>query len=569
MSFPPEDEELFLPLHIAVSNKDLTGLKTLLEESQDSINLRDPWNYTPLQIAVQQNDLPAVQLLLSCGADSNLSVPDDYSELVDGTNSLSLAATYGHLKVLRLLGESSGRLTSKSLYMAAESGRLECVEFIISRFAKRDGTMFDDEVAKSEAFGEALRIAADGWRNDIVEVILRNFQIGSAFLDKALLGSIGDEDELDDLHLINPVPRKTPEGKEKRINTIKLLIDAGADVNVKGVLHWIKDMTLLHQAAQMGNRGRDIINLLLEKGPEINSANEDGQTSLLLAVLADDVFPAQKLIQNGAAIDHTDKAGRTAPHVSTGNLTTACKSIVTLLLDRGADISALTQNGETALHLAAHHGNAVAMEILIPPSQGLLLSARTLTGLTALHCAANGHLAQQCVDVVSLLLSDGADINEGTDDGYTLLHLAMIRNTLNKIDFISFLLENGADVNNHKSSEFSSRLAQRQEGNPGFAEAQIPSKAVVDTPLHLSLDVERAEFDIVYLLLNNGADLEIKDSVGRTALLRCVLGHEATPLRLEIAQELIKRGADIKAVNDLGRKFDVDIWCVEQSWGQC
>lgn len=53
---------------------------------------------------------------------------------------------------------------------------------------------------------------------------------------------------------------------------------------------------------------------------------------------------------------------------------------------------------------------------------------------------------------------------------------------------------------------------------------------VVDTPLHLSLDGERADFNIVYLLLDEGPDLEAKDSTERTALLRCVIGYEATPL---------------------------------------
>jgi ankyrin repeat protein len=361
MSFPPEDEEVFLPLHIAVSNKDIIGLKALLDQSQDSINSRDPWNHTPLQIAVQQNDLPAVQLLLSYGADSDLPVPDDYSELIDGTNSLSLAATCGHVKVFQLLVESLGRLTSKSLYMAAESGRLECVEFILSWFAKKEGTVFDDGVAKNEAIGEALRIAAAGWRSDIVEVILRDLQIEKRFLDKALLWSIGDEDELDDFHVINPVPRKTPVGIEKRINTIKLLLDAGADVNVKGELHGIQGMTSLHQTARIGNRVKEIINLLLEKGPEINSEDEDGQTPLFPAVLADDVYFAEKIIEKGATVDHTDKEGCTALHISTGNLTPACKPIVTLLLDHGAHISALTQKGETVFHLAAHHGNAAAV----------------------------------------------------------------------------------------------------------------------------------------------------------------------------------------------------------------
>lgn len=96
--------------------------------------------------------------------------------------------------------------------------------------------------------------------------------------------------------------------------------------------------------------------MLLEKGPEINSEDEDGQTPLFPAVLADDVYFAEKLIEKGTAVDHTDKEGYSALHISTGNLTPACKPIVTLLLDHGARVSALAQRGETVFHLAAHHG---------------------------------------------------------------------------------------------------------------------------------------------------------------------------------------------------------------------
>lgn len=102
-------------------------------------------------------------------------------------------------------------------------------------------------------------------------------------------------------------------------------------------------MTPLHQMARMGNRVKMIINLSLEKGTEINPEDEDGQTPLFLAVLADDLYCAEKLIEKGATVDHTDKGGCTALHISTGNLTPACNPITTLLLDHGADISALTQ----------------------------------------------------------------------------------------------------------------------------------------------------------------------------------------------------------------------------------
>ncbi len=200
-----------------------------------------------------------------------------------------------------------------------------------------------------------------------------------------------------------------------------------------------------------------------------------------------------------------------------------------------------------------------------------MLSARTLTGSTPLHFAADGHTAQQCIDVVDLLLSSGVDINECTNDCYTVLHLSVTSYTLNKVEFISFLLEKGADVNgyssSHPSRKPSSRSALRQEGDSVSVESEIPSKEMVNTPLHLSLDGERADFNIVYFLLDKGADLDTRDRTGRTALLRCVIGYEATPIRLEIAQELIRRGANMEAMDNFGRKFDAVMLCIEPSWG--
>lgn len=187
--------------------------------------------------------------------------------------------------------------------------------------------------------------------------------------------SIHDEDELDDYHIINPVLGKTTESRKERISTVRLLLEAGADVNAKGQLHGIQGLTLLHQTARMGNLVNEIFDLLLERGADVDSEDEDGQTPLFQAVLADDVYYAQGLIEKGARVNHTDKASCTALHISTGNLTLACKPIITSLPNYGADISALTQQRETSLHLALHHGNSAAVRI----SSGLNFFLRHLT----------------------------------------------------------------------------------------------------------------------------------------------------------------------------------------------
>jgi ankyrin repeat protein len=78
---------------------------------------------------------------------------------------------------------------------------------------------------------------------------------------------------------------RAPEERAMAIDTVKLLIERGVDINAVGQYGW----TALHQASYQGLT--DVIEYLVSKGADINEMDSFGQTplSISLAVLVQDI----------------------------------------------------------------------------------------------------------------------------------------------------------------------------------------------------------------------------------------------------------------------------------------
>jgi len=112
--------------------------------------------------------------------------------------------------------------------------------------------------------------------------------------------------------------------------------------------------------------------------------------------------------------------------------------VVTLLLEKGADVNKHNEGGETPLHYATRHGHVKVMEILLdhgadPTKKG--------TGCgTPMQWAGRGGQ----IGAIKVLMRYGVSVNQrGSGDG-TALHEAVKHD---HPDAVEFLLENGADVN--------------------------------------------------------------------------------------------------------------------------
>ncbi|PWA27774.1 hypothetical protein CCH79_00000487, partial [Gambusia affinis] len=226
---------------------------------------------------------------------------------------------------------------------------------------------------------------------------------------------------------------------------------------------------------------------LSEKENLLTTITEDGDTILHLAIIHEDIFISQELIQlfPKEALDIQNNLYQSPLHLATYlNLT----QVVTSLMNKGASLELQDQDGNTPLHVACQHGQqecVIGMTRDIPPSSlAPVLQTQNWRGLTCLHLAA---LNKQH-HIMKLLMKKKADLNiqEGTA-GKTALHLAV---ELHDMTSVKLLLKEGANVD-----------------APMFNGC---------TPLHLA--VGRQDAQIADLLCQFGADKMLRNMEDETAL---------------------------------------------------
>ena len=143
------------------------------------------------------------------------------------------------------------------------------------------------------------------------------------------------------------------------------------------------------------------------------------------------------------------------------------------------------EDGHTALTIASSSGHLRIVHLLL--SHGADPNAQTRSHHTPLFCAAGrGH-----ADIVALLLSSGADPN-GAEENGRLTPLAV------------------AAVRGHEEAVW----ALLDGGGEGL---DVDRKGRADGRTVLSHSAEDGQEGIVARLLDRGADLEARDTLGRTA----------------------------------------------------
>ncbi|HEY5043032.1 MAG TPA: ankyrin repeat domain-containing protein [Verrucomicrobiae bacterium] len=160
------------------------------------------------------------------------------------------------------------------------------------------------------------------------------------------------------------------------VETVKSLLNKGVDVNAKNYI----GMTALMRAAARGQT--NMVEFLLDSGADINAKDKWGDTALLCVsqynlnedtglprmLTTDDEIIEIKiyklLLDKGADINTRNNSGDTA--LIGGVVESGGTDTVKFLLSRGADINVKDQDGSTALQLAIGEGNAAIAQLLQP-----------------------------------------------------------------------------------------------------------------------------------------------------------------------------------------------------------
>jgi ankyrin repeat protein len=110
----------------------------------------------------------------------------------------------------------------------------------------------------------------------------------------------------------------------------------------------------------------DSVRALLDAGGQVDEADDDGITVLSWAAIGNRVEMARLLIQRGADVNHVDKKGMT-PLLYAASIDFGNSAMIDLLLQSGAQTSARTKEGLTALDLARKYNHTHLLQSLEGP----------------------------------------------------------------------------------------------------------------------------------------------------------------------------------------------------------
>jgi ankyrin repeat protein len=145
----------------------------------------------------------------------------------------------------------------------------------------------------------------------------------------------------------------------------------------------------------------------------------DNYALLHAAILLGDVEMANMLIQADTNMKLRDQFGLTPLYLAVYLQSSSESRLVELLCNTGADLSALDQDDDTPLHIAARLAENSSVSLLL--SRGADVNTQNKRGRIALHEA----VLREREDVIQTLLNHGADLLRPDQEGITPLRLCL------------------------------------------------------------------------------------------------------------------------------------------------
>ena len=365
-------------LHWAVQHENVAAVDRLLAAGAD-VKAANRYGVTPLSIACTVGNAAIVEKLLAAGADANATLPG-------GETPLMTAARTGRVGPVQALIARGADVNARerkeqtALMWAAAEGNLEVVDALLEAgadfrtplasgftpffFAVREGRsavafrLLAAGVDVNETMKpDRSRGNAKGRSTNALLLAIENGHFEPAL---ALLKAGADPNDrpagFSALHAMSwvrkpirgdgdPPPRGS--GTLSSLEMVRQLVAAGAEINArleKGTSGRGRFTTTGSTPFLMAARNCDIplMRLFLDLGADPRIPNADNASPLLAAAGV------------GALGDGDEAAGTEEEAVET------CKT----LLDLGADVNAVDDNGETAMHGAAYQSRWQLVQLL-------------------------------------------------------------------------------------------------------------------------------------------------------------------------------------------------------------
>jgi len=365
-------------LHWAVHHDDKESVKLLIAAGAD-VKAANRYGVTPLAIACTNGNTEIVTTLLEAGADPNRLLPG-------GETVLMTASRTGRLgPVVALLARGADvdareQKGQTALMWAAAEGHVEVVDALLEAGA-------DFRTPLPSGFTPLFFAVREGRAEAVFRLIQAGDDVNKTMRPDRKHGP-------PDLKVSNALLLAVENG---HFELAVALLNAGADPNSHPAgftslhaLTWVRkpirgdgnpppqgsgNLTSLDMVRQLVLHGADV-DFRLERGEsERGRFTTTGSTPFLLAARASDV-PLMRLLLELRADPRVANADRCTPLMAAAGVGALgdgdeaagtedeAVEAVQMLLDLGADVNAVDDNGETAMHGAAYQSRARLVQLL-------------------------------------------------------------------------------------------------------------------------------------------------------------------------------------------------------------
>jgi len=547
------DVQGLYPLHHAVMQGN-TQIAEILIVFGSGLDLKDPAGKTPLRYAIDRVQIPMARMLIDRGADPFIADASGFTsaEAALGAGVDMVGAVFNDKNINR-----SGQDGRTALHMASDKLMVKEVSALLGLGAsvqikdKAERTALDLALLRPREKDAAV-IAEKLIRKD-VDPSFPEFQWFATTVRSNDYSTVRFSNGNTPLHeaISQPIPQ---------LGFIDFLLSKGLSPDIK-----INGEAPIHMAVKKG--WLDVVELLLRNLADPDIRDAKGNTPLHLVSTSVRLQMTQLLLSFKADPSLKDQEGNTALHKAV-KLAYEPK-IVEELLKAGSPVNSQNLGGDTPLMLCVKAGTYQYADALIGAGAGVFL--RNLSGESPLSVAVGRgteavdkivlktNVLQQddsgnsvlmtavgmkgSPEVISLILSKGADPNSKNNSGDNPLHIAVRLN----------LPAQGLLLINAKTDIFAVNAAKETPVFLALAAADGPydwffTPSVItardssngDTIGHLAARKNLA--DGLEYLSSKGADLEAMNSARETLIHAAVRTDSA-----EAARYLIASGASLTA----------------------
>jgi ankyrin repeat protein len=385
------------PLALAATNGNAGVIGHLLKAGADP-NLGVRAGETPLMLAARSGNVDAVNALLASGATI------DAKETWNGQTALMWAAAAGHAPVVQTLIDHKADIRAQSnggttaLIFAVRRGEMNTVRALLAAGA--------DVNEKRPDLATPLLVAIINGHEDLVDLLLEKGADPNAEGGSTTFTLQGMRAKAQPIELKTPSMREqlrdvATEGGNGRNNTWGKPLQAAVHV-----ANWhISDQFISVNIDRLR-----VIKSLLKHGAEVNGRNTDmeprwsgaryrrrlvGATAFLFAAKVADVEVMRLLLEHGADPKINTGADITPLMAAAGiawasnqdraSEAQVLEAVKLLVEEQGADVNAVNDTGETAMHAAAYRGANTVVQYLF--DKGAKLDLVALDGRTPLAIA--------------------------------------------------------------------------------------------------------------------------------------------------------------------------------------